>query len=82
MTQSALHTSKAVRIWDKLKKSAEKLPVKLYLNRIVCGRMSGYRPWPAEIESFDKNGVSVKFFGTYEKGKIKKLKFCRTECAI
>lgn len=72
MSQSALHTSKAIRLWDKLKKQYEKKPVHLYLDQVVCARMSGYRPWPAEIKSFEKNGVSVLFFGTYEKGLLRR----------
>lgn len=72
MSQVALHTSKAIRMWDILKKNFAKTKGNLNVGQIVCGRMSGHRPWPAKVESFERNGVMLKFYGTNENGTVKK----------
>lgn len=72
-SQAALYTSRAVRMWDKLKKeiSGSNKNV-LKVDDIVCARMTGHRPWPAKILSFKKNGTELHFFGTNNKGCVKK----------
>lgn len=72
MSQAALYTAKAIRIWDQIRKQAVKDKVQLNANQIVCARMSGHRPWPARVVSFEKNGISLKFYGTNETGIVKK----------
>lgn len=72
MSQSALYTSKAIRLWDKLTENFVKSKGKLHVEQIVCGRMSGHRPWPAKVQSFGRNGVSLFFYGTNELGIVKK----------
>lgn len=72
MSQAALYTAKAIRIWEQIKKQAVKDKVQLNVNLIVCARMAGHRPWPARILSFEKNGVSLIFYGTNETGIVKK----------
>lgn len=79
MSQMALHTSKAIRMWDILKKQFAKSKVSLNVGQIVCGRMSGHRPWPAKIESFEKNGVLLKFRGTNDTGIVKKAEIIPCE---
>lgn len=79
MSQAALHTSKAIRMWDISKKVFAKSKVDLSVGQVVCGRMSGHRPWPAKIESFEKNGVMLKFYGTNEKGIVKKAEIIPCE---
>lgn len=72
LSQAALYTSKASRIWDHLKKDVAKKTLKLDVDQIVCARMAGHRPWPAKIESFGKSGVNLLFFGTHNRGPVKK----------
>lgn len=72
LSQAALYTSRAVRIWDTLKKQCTKNMVKIQQNDIVCARMSGHRPWPAKVVEFKRNGVQLHFFGTNESGTVKK----------
>lgn len=67
-TQSALCSSRALRLWNILKKR----PNKIEVGQVVCARMSGYRPWPAKIEQMKKNGVLVRFYGTHDKGLVKR----------
>lgn len=68
-SNAALHTSRAIRLWDELKKRKS---VDLKMNDIVCARMSGHRPWPSKILEFKKNGVSLRFYGTHDIGLVKK----------
>lgn len=79
LSQMALQTSKAIRMWDVLKKQFVKSKVNLIVGQIVCGRMSGHRPWPAKIESFERNGVLLTFYGTNEKGIVKKAEIVPCE---
>lgn len=72
ISQSVLYTSKAMRIWETIKKEAKKNNVEIKCDQIVCARMSGHRPWPAKLESFQKNGILLKFFGTHEIGIVKR----------
>lgn len=62
MSQSALYTSKAIRVWENTKKNEKTNNVEIFVNQIVCARMSGHRPWPAKVDSFQRNGVSLTFF--------------------
>lgn len=71
-SQMAFCTSKAIRIWDNLKKQTEKQKINLKVDQIVCARMSGHRPWPSKIVAFQKNGIKLKFFGTHDIGVVKK----------
>lgn len=82
LSQSALYTSKAIRIWDCVTKEAKKNNVEIRVNQIVCGRMSSHRPWPAKLESFQKNGVLLKFFGTHELGIVKKSEIMPYESCV
>lgn len=82
-SQAILYTSRAVRIWDavKIDKSAQKLNVQI--GDIVCGRMAGHRPWPGSVLSFKKTGTELKFFGTNDRGCVKKtdvvpIEFCKS----
>lgn len=82
-SQAALFTSRAVRLWEVLKKDKNKKVMELKIGDVVCGRMAGHRPWPAKIISFRKNGTELHFFGTNETGCIKKseimpIEFCST----
>lgn len=72
MSQAALYTAKAIRIWDVIRKQSIKDKVQLNVNQIVCARMSGHRPWPARVVSLEKNGIALKFYGTNETGTVKK----------
>lgn len=72
LSQAALCTSKAIRIWDSLKKDQKMNDFKLKENDIVCARMTGHRPWPAKVEAFNRNGVLLMFYGTNEKGTVKR----------
>lgn len=71
-SQAALCTAKAMRIWEALKKQSYKEKIQLNVNQIVCARMSGHRPWPARIISFEKIGTKIIFYGTRELGIVKK----------
>lgn len=71
-SQAALYTSKAIRIWESLKKKTVQEKIDLKTNDIVCARMSGHRPWPARIKEFKRNSIFVKFYGTQEEGIVKK----------
>lgn len=79
LSQMALQTSKAIRMWDILKKQFVSSKVNLIVGQIVSGRMSGHRPWPAKIESFERNGVLLKFYGTNERGVVKKAEIVPCE---
>lgn len=68
-SNAALHSSRAIRLWDELKKQKR---VDLNVNDIVCARMAGHRPWPAKILEFKKNGVLLEFNGTHDIGIVKK----------
>lgn len=70
ISQAALYTSKAIRIWDGMKKRY--LKESLSVDQIVCARMSGHRPWPAKILKFQKNGTQLFFFGTHDTGLVKR----------
>lgn len=70
VSQMALCTSRAIRLWDALKKQKDKDQLKI--DDIVCARMAGHRPWPAKVISFQRNGVKLSFFGTHEEGVVKK----------
>lgn len=70
ISQAALYTSKAIRIWDEVKK--RHLKATLSIDQIVCARMSGHRPWPAKISKFQKNGTQLFFYGTDETGTVKR----------
>lgn len=81
-SQAALFTSRAVRLWQVMKKDHKNL-ITLKIGDVVCGRMAGHRPWPAKIISFEKNGTQLHFFGTNETGCVKKseiipIEFCST----
>lgn len=71
-SQMALCTAKAIRIWENLTKENAKNNVPLKIGQIVCARMSGHRPWPSKIVSFQKNGIKLTFFGTHKTGTVKK----------
>lgn len=80
LSQSALHTSRAARMWEKLKKQISN--VTLNIDDLVCARMSGHRPWPAKIIEFKRNGTLLFFLGTNEKGTVKRneiipYEFCK-----
>lgn len=70
ISQAALHTAKAIRIWENIKKQHTKDI--LTVSQLVCARMSGHRPWPAKILKFQKNGIQLKFYGTNETGTVKR----------
>lgn len=70
ISKAALHTSKAMRVWEQLKKQNSK--EKLVINQMVLARMSGHRPWPAKVTQFKKNGLCLFFFGTSEIGVVKR----------
>lgn len=70
ISKAALHTAKAIRIWDNIKKQHTKDV--LTVDQIVCARMAGHRPWPSKILKFQKNGVQLLFYGTNETGIVKK----------
>lgn len=70
LSQTALFTSKALRIWDALRKTHSK--AKLEMKDIVLARMSGHRPWPARITEFNRRGTLLFFFGTNETGVVKR----------
>lgn len=81
-SQAALYTSRAARLWELLKKENPHRNHPIKIDDIVCARMAGHRPWPAQITSFPRNGVQLKFFGTHDIGCVKKLeiipyKFCQ-----
>lgn len=71
-SQAALFTSRAVRMWDALKKQCTKNKIKIHENDVVCARMSGHRPWPSRVIEFKRNGVLLHFYGTNESGTVKK----------
>lgn len=71
-SKMALHTAKAIRIWENLKRQNDIKNMKLELDQIVCARMSGHRPWPSKIVAFQKNGIKLTFFGTHDTGIVKK----------
>lgn len=81
-SQMALYTSKAIRIWEVLKKQHEKSQINLQVGQIVCARMAGHRPWPSKVVSQQKNGVKLSFFGTHDVGIVKRsqiipYEFCK-----
>lgn len=71
-SQAALYSARAMRIWDTVKKQCIQNNISIKLNDVVCARMAGHQPWPSVVEKFKKNGVELKFFGTYEIGTVKK----------
>lgn len=68
-SNTALYTSRAMRMWDTIKKQKN---IEIKKNAIVCARMAGHRPWPAKVTDFKRNGVMLKFYGTEEVGLVKK----------
>lgn len=68
LSQAALYTSKAARLWEALKKQKRD---KVQVNDIVCARMAGHRPWPGKVNSFSKKGTLIEFFGTHNSGYVK-----------
>lgn len=70
LSQTALFTSRALRVWDVIKKKNTR--AKLDIDDVVLARMSGHRPWPGKITKFGKNGTFVYFFGTQETGVVKR----------
>lgn len=73
LSQSALYTSRAARLWETIKKQYDQQNVKIKIDDIVFARMAGHRPWPSKLIEFRRNGVHVKFFGTNEVGTLKKI---------
>lgn len=71
MSQAALYTARATRMWDQIKKQKEN-NFKLNVDDIVVGRMAGHRPWPCKIIGIQKIGIKLSFFGTHDIGVIKK----------
>lgn len=69
LSQYTLHTSRAIRLWDEIKKKSMST---LKINDIVCARMAGHRPWPGKVMNFDKKGTRIYFYGTHEEGYVKK----------
>lgn len=79
-SQSALYTSRAVRLWEQKKKEIFNAP--LHVNALVCARMAGHRPWPAIIVEIKKNGTLLRFYGSHNVGIVKKseiipYEFCK-----
>lgn len=68
-SNTALYTSRAIRMWDAIKK---KKNIAIEKNDVVCARMAGHRPWPSKVTDFKRNGVILKFYGTHEIGLVKK----------
>lgn len=60
LSQSALYTSRAARLWEKKKKEISS-NVSLQIDDVVCSRMAGHRPWPAKIVEFKRNGTLLRF---------------------
>lgn len=80
LSQAALYTSRAVRLWEQKKKENSK--ISLEIGDLVCARMPGHRPWPSKIIEFKRNGTFLQFYGTNEFGSVKKseilpINFCQ-----
>lgn len=71
-SRAALHSARAMRMWDNIKKKCIQTKTNIKLNDVVLARMAGFRPWPSVIEKFKKNGVEVRFYGTNQNGIVKK----------
>lgn len=56
--------------WRKVKK--ENRNNEIHVGDIVLGKMKGFKPWPARVESFTKTKTSstLYFFGTHNRGPV------------
>lgn len=79
LSQAALYTSKAVRIWEQIKKVVLTQKIQIKVNDIVCGRMAGHRPWPSKVVEFKRNGTQLHFFGSHDIGLVKKIEIVPIE---
>lgn len=75
MSQAALYTSKAMRMWDILTKQFIKSKEILSIGQLVCARMSGHRPWPSKIETDTFTGFNGFFSLNYVLFPQRKTKF-------
>lgn len=71
-SHSNIHGARAMKNWNAAKKIVKQSKIQLTEGDIVIARMAGHRPWPGKIESFQKNGVEIIFYGTDDSGLVRK----------